>query len=113
MIDKTLQRKVKTERLQYNGLRQTKSQRMIYKTLHRKQKTGKHKHHCISGWTGVLWKGIEFLCSVRCIRHISLVKRHDIENEDMIVTTIDGKYPWLSVTQIFPIGQPSHDADRN
>jgi hypothetical protein len=31
----------------------------------------------------------------------------------MIVTTIDGKYPWLSVTQIFPIGQPSHDADRN
>lgn len=61
----------------------------------------------------MLWKGIEFLCSVRCIRHISLVKRHDIENEDMIVTTIDGKYPWLSVTQIFPIGQPSHDADRN
>jgi hypothetical protein len=86
---------------------------MIDKALHRKQKTRRHKHHCISGWTDVLWKGMEFLYLSSCIRHISLVKSHDIENEDMIVITIDGKYPWLAVTQTFPIGQLSHDADRN
>ena len=88
----------------------SKGQAMIYKTLHRKQRSSNSNHTKNRRWIQVLlvWSSS---CSTSSTSHVTLVTNPVISHEwgkNWIVIMTNRTYLWSFVTQMFRNGESSH-----